>query len=224
MVRAIARQDLLAAGRLARQLDGVLVGLGAAVGEEEDVDVAGRDLGQLLAQPGARLGGHERIGVGQLLGLRLDGVDDALVAVADVDAHQLRVEVEVALAVGRVEVDAFGALDRDGVDRALRRPLVQRVLAARGRRSRPPSSSLVRLKFPWREFTRARHPKRALTAGQTVAVEAHTAGQRAVGPPGLGRKCRVASRSIGDRRRARRSWGFGGNSGCRSSDAGRHAG
>ena len=128
VIRPITREHLPPTGRLAGQLDRVLVGLGAAVGEEEDVDVARRDLGQLLAQPGARLVGHERVDVGQLVGLRLDRVDDALVAVADVDAHQLRVEVEVALAVGRVEVDAFGPLNRNGIDRRLGRPLVQRVL------------------------------------------------------------------------------------------------
>ena len=71
VVGAVARQDLLAAGELARQLDGVLVGLGAAVGEEDDVEVAGRQLGQLLRQAGARLVGHERVGVGELLGLRV---------------------------------------------------------------------------------------------------------------------------------------------------------
>jgi hypothetical protein len=53
VVAAVAGHDLLAAGELAGQLDGVLVGLGAAVGEEEDVDVAWADLGQLGAQPGS---------------------------------------------------------------------------------------------------------------------------------------------------------------------------
>ena len=47
VIRAVAGHDLLATGELAGQLDGVLVRLGAAVGEEEDVDVAGRDLGEL---------------------------------------------------------------------------------------------------------------------------------------------------------------------------------
>ena len=64
----------------------------------------GRDLRQLLAQPRARLGGHERIGVGQRRGLLLDRLDDARIAVADVDAHQLAVEVDEALAFGRPEV------------------------------------------------------------------------------------------------------------------------
>ncbi len=74
VIRAVAGHDLLAAGELARELDGVLVRLGAAVGEEEDVDVAGADLRQLGAQPGAWLGGHERIRVGQSLHLGVDGI------------------------------------------------------------------------------------------------------------------------------------------------------
>ncbi len=129
VIRPIARQHLPATGRLARELDGVLVGLGTAVGEEEDVDVAGRELGQLLAQPSARLVGHERIHVRELVGLGLDGIDHALVAVADVDAHQLRVEVEVALAVGRVEIRALSPINGNGIGGGLGRPLIQRVLA-----------------------------------------------------------------------------------------------
>ena len=47
VIRPVAREDLVAAGDCARDLDGVLVRLGAAEREEEHVDVAGRDLGQL---------------------------------------------------------------------------------------------------------------------------------------------------------------------------------
>ena len=74
VIRAVARQDLVAAGVPARRLDRVLVGLGAAVGEEEAVDVAGRDGGELRAQARANLGGHERVGVRQLRRLLLDGL------------------------------------------------------------------------------------------------------------------------------------------------------
>ena len=97
--------------------------------------------GQLLAQPGARLGGHERIGVGQLLGLLLDRVDHAPIAVADVDAHQLRVEVEEALAVGRVEVDALRLIDGDR-DRPPTGPTTRKACTcAKARRSPRRSSS-----------------------------------------------------------------------------------
>ena len=51
VIRAVAREDLVAAGEGARDLDRVLVGVGAAVGEEEDVDVAGRELRELGAEP-----------------------------------------------------------------------------------------------------------------------------------------------------------------------------
>ena len=84
--------------------------------------------GQLLTEARTTLVCHERIGVGQLLGLRGDGVDDALVAMADVHRHQLAVPVEVALAVRRVEVRALGGLDRDGVDGVLGHPLEHGVL------------------------------------------------------------------------------------------------
>ncbi len=127
VIRAIPREHLVAAGVLPRHLDRVLVGLGAAVGEEERVDVAGRDRGELLAEERPGLGRHEGIGVREGLGLLLDGADDPLVAVADVDAHQLAVEVEVALALGGPEPAPFGAGDRDRVHLRLRRPFVERM-------------------------------------------------------------------------------------------------
>ena len=56
VIRAIAGQDLLPAGERARDLEGVFVGLGAAVREEEDVDIARRDLRRASrrAAPAAR--------------------------------------------------------------------------------------------------------------------------------------------------------------------------
>ena len=68
------------------------------------------------AEPRARLGRHERVRVRERRRLFLDRLDDALVAVADVHAHQLAVEVEVALAFGRPEVAALRAA-RPGSDR-----------------------------------------------------------------------------------------------------------
>ena len=128
VIRAIARQNLVAAGGPARQLDRVLVRLGAAVGEEEHVDVAGAELGELPSEARARLGRHERVGVGERRRLLLDGANHALVAVTDVHAHQLTVEVDEALSLRRPEVDALGARDRNRIDLRLRRPLEQRVL------------------------------------------------------------------------------------------------
>ena len=132
VVRAIAHEDLVAAGDDARDADRVLDRFRAAVREEEGVDVAGRDLGQLRAQPRARLRGHERVRVGQRRRLLLDGLHHLRMRVADVRAHELAVEVQVALALRRPEVDAFRARDRDGVDLGLHGPLEHRVLAAEG--------------------------------------------------------------------------------------------
>ena len=76
----------------------------------------------------ARLGGHEGVRVRQHLRLLLNRADDALVAVADVHAHQLAVEVDEALPFRRPEVDALRACHRNRIDLGLRRPLEERVL------------------------------------------------------------------------------------------------
>jgi len=117
------------AGGRAGELDRVLDRLGAAEGEEDLVHVAGQDLGQLGSQPGADLGGERGLDVLQLGSLRRDGVDHPAVAVADVDRHQLAVEIEDPAALGRVQVDALGVVDRDRVDGALDGPREERVLA-----------------------------------------------------------------------------------------------
>ncbi len=132
VIRPVAGHDLVAPGVEAGELDRVLVGLGAAVGEEEDVDVARRDLGQLRGQSRSRLRRHERVRVGKDLGLALDGLDHLRVPVPDVHAHQLAVEVEVALPLRRPEIGALGARHRDRVDLVLRRPLVQGVALGQG--------------------------------------------------------------------------------------------
>jgi hypothetical protein len=131
VVAAVAAQDLVAAGEEAGGLDRVLVGLGAAVGEEEGVDVAGDEGGEALAEAGARGGGEAR-GDEQHLAVDrgLHGREHVGVRVADVDAHELAVEVEVALALGRVEVHALGAFDGDRVDGAALGPRPHRVLLA----------------------------------------------------------------------------------------------
>ncbi len=82
---------------------------------------------QQAAQLGAHGGGGGgRRDVADLLHLLLHRVNHALVAVADVDAHELRVEIHIALAVGVPEVDALGVVHHQRLDRALRGPLVQR--------------------------------------------------------------------------------------------------
>src|SRR4051812_30654330 len=120
VVRAIARADFVPAGDQPRDANRVFVGFGATVGEEKRVDIAGRYLSELLSQARAHVGGHEWICVGEPLCLFLDGPNHTLVAVADVDAHQLAIEVDEALAFRGPEIDAFGALDWDWVNRRLR--------------------------------------------------------------------------------------------------------
>ena len=73
----------------------------------------------------ARLGRHRRPDRGQFLRLLLDRGDDLRVPVADRHVHELRGEVEVALAVVVPEVAALGARDGNRVDRALHRPGVE---------------------------------------------------------------------------------------------------
>ena len=84
----------------------------------------------MATEPRARLGGHERVGIREHRGLILNRLHDALVAVADVHAHQLAVEVEEALAFGRPEIHALRARHRNRIDGVLRRPFIDRVLAA----------------------------------------------------------------------------------------------
>ena len=93
MVRAVTGHDLLPPGDHARDPDGVLVGLGAAEREEEAIEIARCELGEHAAEPRAHGTGHPGAGIDQLVGLALDRFDDALVAVADVHAHEHRRDV-----------------------------------------------------------------------------------------------------------------------------------
>ncbi len=127
VVAAVAGQDLRPAGEVAGELDGVLDRLRAAEREEDLVQVAGQDLRQLRAEAGPDLGHEGRLDVLELRRLGADGVDDAAVAVADVDRHELAVEVEDPAPLGRVQVDALRAVDRHGVHGALDGPAEERV-------------------------------------------------------------------------------------------------
>src|SRR5580704_471226 len=129
VIRAVAGDDLVTAGEEARQLDGILVGLSAAVGEEEGVDVAGSDFGKLRAQPRADFRSHEGIRIGKRGRLVADRLNDALIAVSNVDGHELAVEIDEALPFRRVKVDPLGASNRNRIDLRLRGPLIKRVLA-----------------------------------------------------------------------------------------------
>ena len=128
VVGAVAGEDLVTPGHGSGDADGVLVGLGAPEGEERLLDVAGEQLGELAAEQRPGLGGGDGgVGVSERFGLARDRLDDAGVPMADVHAHELAVEVQVALAVGVVEVDALGPEHRYRRDLRLRCPVVEGV-------------------------------------------------------------------------------------------------
>ncbi len=118
VVAAVAADELLAPGDLARDLERVLVGLGAAE-REEDLGEAGAGHGEeaLGEARSWRVHGVRRREA-ELVGLALDGLDDAAVAVADVDLVAERAEVEPAAAVGGGEPGALAAGELDGLARA----------------------------------------------------------------------------------------------------------
>ncbi len=74
-------------------------------------DPFGEDFEQLGAEARARRGGVAGRGIAKLARLLGDGLDDARVLVAEVDAHKLRAEVEIALARAVGEPAAFGVGD-----------------------------------------------------------------------------------------------------------------
>ena len=127
VVAAVGREDLVPAGVQPGHADGVLGGLGAAVGEEHHVEVAGR---QLADQPGglaAGVVGVDRGDGAELVGLLLDRRHQLGVLVADVDVDELAGEVEVAVALLVPEPRPLGPGDDDRVERRLRRPRVEDV-------------------------------------------------------------------------------------------------
>src|SRR5205807_691479 len=129
VIRAITRADFVTPGEQTRDADCVLVRFGAAIGKEKRVNVTRSYLRELCTETGAHLSGHERIGVREHLRLFLDGANDSLVAMPDIDAHQLAVEVDVALIFRCPEVDALGARDGNRIHRGLGGPFEERVPA-----------------------------------------------------------------------------------------------
>ena len=95
----------------AGDFEGRFVGLGAAGGEEEFVQALGKNFKQLGAEARARCGGVAGRDIAKLARLLGNGFDDAGIFVAQVDAHQLRAEVEIALAGAVSEPAALGIGD-----------------------------------------------------------------------------------------------------------------
>ncbi len=102
--------------------EGSLVGLGSAGGEEEFVEACGQDFEQLGAQLGTRGCCVTRCDVGQFARLLRDRFNDARIFVAEIDAHQLRAEVEIALACAVGEPAAFGIGDIERLPGLLESP------------------------------------------------------------------------------------------------------
>ena len=122
VIGAVAGDDLVLAGVHARDFEGRFVGLGAAGGEEEFVQAFGQHFEQLLAQARAGVGGVAGRGIAKLARLFGDGLDDARIFVAEVDAHQLRAEIEVALACAIGEPAALGIGDGERLPAFLEAP------------------------------------------------------------------------------------------------------
>ena len=129
MIGPMARDHLLATGHQARQAQRILVRFSTAQGEEEGLQVTRGQLGQQLPKASADLGGELWRGEGECAGLLGDRLGHATVAVPDVHAHQLAVEVDVALAVGVPEIDPLCPIDDDRVDLRLGGPGEEGVLA-----------------------------------------------------------------------------------------------
>src|SRR5215204_5494886 len=96
-----------------RDTNRVFVCLGPAVREEESIDVARCQFCKLRAQTPAHFSGHEWICVSKRCRLLLNRTNHSLVAMTNVDAHQLAVEIDEALVFRRPEVDSLRARDRN---------------------------------------------------------------------------------------------------------------
>src|SRR5262249_36319048 len=121
--------DLVPAGIEPRDANRVFVRLGAAVREEEGVDIAWRQLGKFRTETPAHLGRHKRIRIRQLVGLVLDRLDHAFIAVTNVDAHQLAVEVDKTFTLRRPKINPLGARNWNRIDSSLCGPFKQRMPA-----------------------------------------------------------------------------------------------
>ena len=125
---------------LAGELPGRLDGLGAARGEEDPVEVAGREAGDALGQLDRLRVRVAPVGVeAELLDLRGRGLADLGAAVAGVHAEERREAVEVALAVLVVDVGALAARDD--------RDLVAVVVRAHAREVHPEMAARLLLKI-----------------------------------------------------------------------------
>ena len=97
MIGAVARDNLGLACVHARDFEGGLVGFSSAGSKEKLVQPLGQNFEEFRAQSRTRAGGITGRDVGKFPGLFSNRFNDACVFVAQVNAHQLRRKVEVAL-------------------------------------------------------------------------------------------------------------------------------
>src|ERR1041385_7757 len=108
MIGTITGHNLLPSRKRTGNLHGVLNRFRSAIRKKESVDITGSDLSQFLAQKRARLGCHVRSHIrhgGKLLG---NGLDHPRVPMANIDTHQLAIEIDEAFALRRPEINSFG--------------------------------------------------------------------------------------------------------------------
>ena len=122
VIAAVGREHLVPAGVQLGHPHRVLGCLGTAVGEEDAVQVAGREFGDHASGFAARVVGERRRDRRHPSRVLLNGGDQLRMLVADVDVHQPGREVQVPVAVVVGEVRALGRRDRQRVDQRLRRP------------------------------------------------------------------------------------------------------
>ena len=138
VVAPVPGDDLLAPGHPARQLHGVLVGVGAARGEQRQGEVARRHLGEQPGELGPRLAGERRRQAAQRARLAPHRLDQARMLVPEVEVDDLGGEVEVPATAVVPEPASLAAGHAQRVQAALRAPGVDDVLAVHVRTlSRP---------------------------------------------------------------------------------------
>ena len=128
VVGAPAGEHLLLARGPPGDLDGPLVGLRPAGGEERLLQVAGRHLRQELAEPRLGLRGPLGVDARQQRGLLGDGRIHPVVAVPQVGEDELGGQVQVLSALLVVDPAAFGLRRHEGIQSLLRRPWRQDIL------------------------------------------------------------------------------------------------
>ena len=129
MVRAVGREDLVAAGVEPGHADGMLIGIRTAVGEEDLIQLPG---GPLRDQAGCLGAGVIDVARGDGAQFRCLGRDcgyDGGVLVADVCVDQLGREVQILVALTVPDVGSLGRGDHHGVQEVLGGPGMEDVLA-----------------------------------------------------------------------------------------------